>query len=43
MHIRDVLQQCQPLNISGVNVLLEGGSLRLQVEDPLQVVTTLQL
>jgi hypothetical protein len=43
LHISDVLQQRQPLDISGVYVLLVGSGLRLQVEDPLQVVTTLQL
>jgi hypothetical protein len=43
LHNGDVLQQCQPLYISGVYVLMEGSVLRLQVEDPLQVVTSLQL
>jgi hypothetical protein len=43
VHIGDVPQQRQPLDISGVYVLLEGSSLRFQVEDPLQVVTSLQL
>jgi hypothetical protein len=43
LHLGDVLQQCQPLDVSDIHVLLEGRGLRLQVKDSLQVVASLQL
>jgi hypothetical protein len=43
LHLGDVLQQCQPLDVSDVYILLKGSGLRLQVMDPLQVVTSLQI
>jgi hypothetical protein len=43
LYLDNVLQQRQPLYLFGVYVLLEGSVLHLQVEDPLQVVSSLQL
>jgi hypothetical protein len=42
-HLGVVLQQCQLLDVSSVHALLEGSGLRLRVEDPLQMVSSLQL
>jgi hypothetical protein len=43
LHLGDVLQQFQPLDVSGVHISLEGSGLRLLVKDPLHVVASLQL